>query len=220
MEGDFVNGGEELEDEEIKDAKDKGDPTLEIEENRKYSLQIERYRPLCTCEKSKDKTPYCRSVAVWLKAIYNRTKRTFDYKQAEKIYTMFLHFEASPDKAKSYQKSLDQINKDLDRTFPGKNYFKRATSGGTTGVTQLKNVLKATAGNNLEVGYVQGMNFIMGTLFFHSCEVVAFWLFDILMKEYNLRDIYSGALIGLQMHSKIIDKLVEAKYNAIWTKLV
>ena len=82
------------------------------------------YRPRCTCEKTKDKTPYCRSVAVWISGICNTTKRTFDYKQAEKVYTMFLHFEAPPDKAKNYKKSLDQINKDLERLFPGKSTLK------------------------------------------------------------------------------------------------
>jgi hypothetical protein len=39
-------------------------------------------------------------------------------------------------------------------------------------------------------GYVQGMNFIAGSLLYHASEEIAFWLFVSLVEDYELRDIY------------------------------
>jgi hypothetical protein len=40
-------------------------------------------------------------------------------------------------------------------------------------------------------GYVQGMNFIVGFLLYHSEEYIAFWLFVSLIEDYELRENYS-----------------------------
>lgn len=40
------------------------------------------------------------------------------------------------------------------------------------------------------IGYVQGMNFIVGSLLVHCAEDIAFWLFVSLIEDYQLRDIY------------------------------
>jgi len=201
---------EELDEKEIQDAENEGDASIETEELRK---------PRCKCKKLKDK-PYCASCENWINAISHFTGVTFNYKVAEAIYFQYLKGEAISSISKEdYAKSLEQIEKDLERTFPGQKDFKRSMAG-TTGITQLKNLLKSTSRRNSQIGYVQGMNFIMGVVFFHSCEVVAFWLFDTLMHSYGLEKLYSPNLSGLHLHGKVLDGLIECQYPKIWLKLV
>lgn len=45
------------------------------------------------------------------------------------------------------------------------------------------------------------MNFIVGSLLFHTSEVMAFWLFVSLLEDCELRDIYLPKLPGLYKHS-------------------
>ena len=42
---------------------------------------------------------------------------------------------------------------------------------------------------DVQVGYVQGMNFLAGALLFHSDEYVAFWNYVTLYERLELRDI-------------------------------
>lgn len=41
-----------------------------------------------------------------------------------------------------------------------------------------------------QVGYVQGMNFIVGALLYHCSEEIAFWIFVSLVEDYDMREIY------------------------------
>ncbi len=45
------------------------------------------------------------------------------------------------------------------------------------------------------------MNFIVGSLLFHTNEVMAFWLFVSLIEDCEMRDIYVHGLPGLFKHS-------------------
>ena len=75
----------------------------------------------------------------------------------------------------------------------------------------MKRVLLAFSNYDKQVGklkytltsldYVQGMNFIVGSLIFHSSEVMAFWLFIALLEECEVIDIYLKGLPGLYKHS-------------------
>jgi hypothetical protein len=51
------------------------------------------------------------------------------------------------------------------------------------------------------IGYVQGMNFIVGSFLLHCSEEIAFWLFISLIEDYEMRDIYQTRLPGLYKHS-------------------
>ena len=58
----------------------------------------------------------------------------------------------------------------------------------------------------LILGYVQGMNFIVGFLLYHSDEYISFWLFVSLMEDYELRENYSaGQQIIYQRITRIGD---------------
>ena len=215
FESEFV----QFDEEEIKDIQEKGDATIETVDIRKYTLNHSTFiRPRCKCAKKKG-SPYCSSVEHWLRNIAKRTGIKFNYAEAEALYVSCLDSKLTKEEDTVYAKCVDQITKDLDRTFPGQKHFKR-TIAGTTGITQLKNLLRAMSKRNPNIGYVQGMNFVMGALFFHSSEAVAFWLFDILMRKYGMSTVYEAGLIGLHLHGKIIDMIIEAKYPAIWEKMV
>lgn len=155
----------------------------------------------------------------WIKAIQRKYRVPFEYFEVRKMYLTYLQ-EASTKLAKSeYEKEVAQIQKDLYRTFPNHKAF-RQTIEGTTDITQLKNILRATVKHNPGIGYVQGMNYIAGSLFHHTCEPVAFWLFDTLVHHYGLSKSYSHTLSGLRLHAKVLDLLVQAKFPEVWDKMV
>jgi hypothetical protein len=51
------------------------------------------------------------------------------------------------------------------------------------------------------------MNFIAGSLFYHTSEVSCFWLLIALMDNFDLREIFKQGLPGVNNHEKIIDAL-------------
>jgi len=110
-----------------------------------------------------------------------------------------------------------QIERDLFRTFPRHPLFaSRVEHDGTPdeisiegkGIQKLKRVLIAFANYEIHVDYVQGMNFIVGSLLLHASETMAFWLFVTLIEDCALRDIFTPKLPGLYKHSQIIDRLI------------
>jgi Rab-GTPase-TBC domain len=72
-------------------------------------------------------------------------------------------------------------------------------------------VLTTYAKYSSQVGYVQGMNFICGSLLYHCKEEAAFWLFIMLMEDYDLEEVYSKGLPGLYKHSIMIEKLLSTQ---------
>ena len=52
------------------------------------------------------------------------------------------------------------------------------------------------------------MNFIAAILLLHSDAVIAFGLFEILLDEYDLKEVYSGELTGFYKHCKILGALI------------
>ena len=93
--------------------------------------------------------------------------------------------------------SEDQIEKDISRTFPHSEIFMNKTGEGQK---SLGRVLLAFSKYDSAIGYVQGMNFIVGSLLMHCSEEVTFWLFVSLIEDYEMRDIYMPSLPGLTKH--------------------
>ena len=96
--------------------------------------------------------------------------------------------------------SLKQIQLDLPRTFPDEPYF----SQNSPGREAMRRILIAYCKYDNNLGYAQGMNFIVGSLLWHASEVDAFWLFVALMEDFEMRDIYLPNLPGLYKHCQII----------------
>ena len=75
------------------------------------------------------------------------------------------------------------ISKDLDRTFPQLRHFAK----GNLGQDQLERLLTAISIYYKKLGYVQGMNFIVGTvLLSFQSEEDAFWMVISMLVNFKL----------------------------------
>ena len=52
------------------------------------------------------------------------------------------------------------------------------------------------------------MNFIAASLLIHSDEIMTFYLFETLLNDYKLKEVYLGNLEGVEKHFKIIDAII------------
>ena len=78
---------------------------------------------------------------------------------------------------------LMQIERDLHRTYPEQKIFQ---DKGGIGQQALNNILCAYANYDPEVGYCQGMGFIVGCLLIQiRHEELSFWAFVQIMNEFN-----------------------------------
>ncbi|KAL2911891.1 GTPase-activating protein [Polyrhizophydium stewartii] len=104
------------------------------------------------------------------------------------------------------------IQRDLARTFPSHEYFKDANGPGQT---SLFNILRAYSIYDQEIGYCQGMGFVVGPLLLNMPEEQAFCLCVRLMNDYGFRDLFSPKMIGLQLRNFQFDKLIEEQFPAV-----
>ncbi|GAA6024180.1 hypothetical protein JCM10207_005596 [Rhodosporidiobolus poonsookiae] len=98
------------------------------------------------------------------------------------------------------------IARDLSRTFPKHEYFAEA---GGVGQGNLFNVVKAYSLYDDEVGYTQGLQFIVGPLLLNMPDEEAFCVLVRLMSAYDLRSHYTPNMPGLQLRLFQFDRLVE-----------
>ncbi|KAI8996990.1 rab-GTPase-TBC domain-containing protein [Pilobolus umbonatus] len=103
----------------------------------------------------------------------------------------------------SYDK---MIQRDLARTFPGHMYFKEKDGQGQEG---LYNVVRAFSIHDPDVGYCQGLAFIVGPLLLNMPDEDAFCLLVQLMNKYGLRGHFTPEMDGLQLHLHQFDALVQ-----------
>ncbi|KAJ1792093.1 GTPase-activating protein, partial [Coemansia sp. RSA 2399] len=89
-----------------------------------------------------------------------------------------------------------QIRHDLARTFPKLEYFKDTDGAGQEG---LYNVLRAYALFDAEVGYCQGLSFIVGPLLLNMPDEEAFGVLVRLMYRYGLRGHFLPSMDDLQL---------------------
>ena len=103
----------------------------------------------------------------------NLLKELLDYKISSKIYSNILSLaKKAESKDNKYKKVLEEINRDIHRTF----YTDKFKKG--NGKSILINVLSALAFIRPEIGYCQGMNFIAGALIeLIDEEEKIFWIF-------------------------------------------
>ncbi|KDQ21745.1 hypothetical protein BOTBODRAFT_26172 [Botryobasidium botryosum FD-172 SS1] len=98
------------------------------------------------------------------------------------------------------------IHRDLGRTFPHHAFF---SDGQGIGQENLFNVLKAYALYDPEVGYCQGLAFIVATLLLNMPDEEAFCILIRLMYSYGLRSMFLPEMPGLQLRLFQFDRLVE-----------
>ena len=104
-------------------------------------------------------------------------------------------------KDKKFSYISEQINKDLNRTF----YTSKFKEG--NGKMMLNNILTAIAFVRPEIGYCQGMNFIVGSLInFIDNEEKCFWIFLYFIDNLDLKKLY------LQNVPEYLIKLYQLNY--------
>ncbi|CAF0767342.1 unnamed protein product [Rotaria sp. Silwood1] len=100
------------------------------------------------------------------------------------------------------------IINDLNRTFPAHEYFKEQ---GGIGQETLYKLSRAYSVRDEEVGYCQGLSFVIATLLIHMPEEQAFMLLCKLMEDerYLLREMYKANFENLQMKFYQLNCLIE-----------
>mmetsp|Transcript_9179 Transcript_9179/g.29245 ORF Transcript_9179/g.29245 Transcript_9179/m.29245 type:complete len:435 (-) Transcript_9179:32-1336(-) len=114
--------------------------------------------------------------------------------------------------------TLEQIDRDLPRTYPDVDYFSNTDIRDALG-----RVLRAVAIEYPEVGYVQGMNFIGANLLLHtgSSEDRALSLFRLLMENprYRLCHVFEPGLTNLRRLSDVLESLFRSRWPALHAHL-
>ena len=93
---------------------------------------------------------------------------------------------------------LEQVEKDLRRTDVGEN--------GTEKLGAMRRVLCAFAAFNPDVGYVQGMNFIVVALLGVFDEAASFWMLALIVDQW-LPEHFSSAMIGYHIDCRVLSTL-------------
>ena len=106
-----------------------------------------------------------------------------------------------PDK---FEIQLIQIEKDIERTMNNDPYF----GEGKEGRDHLRVLLKIIALKYTDIGYVQGMNFLVVSLLYHWSPEITLFLITVLMEDYEMWDVYREDMQGLHIRNGIIkDKI-------------
>ncbi|KAL7057041.1 hypothetical protein AAHC03_019327 [Spirometra sp. Aus1] len=99
-----------------------------------------------------------------------------------------------------------QITLDVLRTFPDHVAFNRPEA---TGVQQMQEVLQAFALHNPEVGYCQGMNFIVGNASLFLDKETTFWLLVLFVEHHFLPNYFNAGLIAAQADQNVMRELIQ-----------
>lgn len=92
---------------------------------------------------------------------------------------------------------LDQINKDITRTYSNKKYFNDIK--GKQGYEKLQRLL-ITISTIKGISYTQGMNFIAASLLWHCDEDIAFYIIKELFERLDVYGNYKADLSGILYH--------------------
>lgn len=124
------------------------------------------------------------------------------------------------------------IQKDLARTFPQHAYFK-GTAGGQESLFNVAKAYSMLVGSSLphftelilrsydqDVGYTQGLAFIVAALLLNMPEEEAFCVLIRLMYSYDLRSHFLPDMPGLQLRMYQFDRLLEELLPALHLHLV
>lgn len=117
-------------------------------------------------------------------------------------------------KEKLDEDTEETIIKDLDRTYPSCQLF---TDKYGNGQRKLFKVLSCYSLYNKEIGYVQGMSFIVALLLIYMDEESSFFMLDSVMNKYELKGIYLPGFpdlkkkfyVLLNLEKKFLPKIYE-----------
>lgn len=146
----------------------------------------------------------------WRLIIESRISRDCKYRNPEAID----YAELLEQKAQEYEHIIEL---DAPRSFPKHIRFREADGEGQTA---LRRTLKAYAVLDPEVGYCQGMSFIMAVLLMYFTEEEALWAFWCLMHQYGMREMFLTGLPKLQRSTFVLEKLIAHFFPKLTKHLV
>ena len=120
-------------------------------------------------------------------------------------------YEADPNESiatiarEGFELQQNQIEKDIDRTLNDHKYF----GNGKEGQEILRQILKILALKYTDIGYVQGMNFLVVSLLYHCSAEITLFLITILFEDYELWDVYRAEVQGLHQRNKEWKLMIE-----------
>ena len=110
------------------------------------------------------------------------------------------------------QSSKEQdILRDIKRTFPGYHYFQT-----TVGQKALYKVSKAYSNYDEEIGYAQGLLFIIGTLLLQMNEEQSFNLFVKIMSRFQFREMFKTNLDVLHLRFYQLERLIQEYFPEVY----
>ena len=114
-----------------------------------------------------------------------------------------------------------EIERDVVRTMPSHFLFSNKSPIGELNREKLQNVLFAISSAEPEIGYCQGMNFVVATLLLHlqMDEPDAFFMFLSLVRGYHFKYLYSPAVPLLPLRLFHFSRVVRAHVPSVWHHL-
>lgn len=109
-----------------------------------------------------------------------------------------------------------QIEKDIGRTLIQDPYF----GAGKEGQEHLRILLKIIALKYTDIGYVQGMNFLVVSLLYHCSPEITLFLITVLFEDYELCDVYREDMHGLHSRNAKIKDIIELKLPNLFDHFV
>ena len=141
-----------------------------------------------------------------IKSVFNYM--TIPKKKLREMYTDNLY--------NSSHKYQEQIEKDITRTFPMDDTFKK----GQSNLLKLSQILTAYSNYNANIGYAQGLNFLVGnSIFLFKKDEDVFGFIDGMINRFELVKLYGITSNDLNYRLNKISKLIQSYCPDIYTFL-
>ncbi|XP_065068724.1 uncharacterized protein LOC135694021 isoform X2 [Rhopilema esculentum] len=152
-----------------------------------------------------DGVPSGRRPELWKRLISRKVKSVKEAKGKDYYKELCRLVPSIEDTENEFDDSIEkQIRIDLLRTMPSHVDFKTLES---EGIEKLFRVLRAFLLHNPEIGYCQGMNFMVAMGLLNLSEEDAFWLLVAITEVYFNKKHYNHYLTGSQADQKVLEDL-------------
>ncbi|KAH7815412.1 Tre-2/Bub2/Cdc16 (TBC) domain-containing protein B [Monocercomonoides exilis] len=186
----------------------------EVERTRKWRVMLDNWDKWVKSNPNKIKQrcakgiPDCIRSSAWKKLV------AFDELRASPKYRN-INFYDLKDKPTEHR---EQIEKDLDRTFPD---YTDLMGGNSVERVKLLHTLVAYAVFDPELGYCQSLSYLAGCLNMYYNAEDSFWMLVFMLNEgsYGIRKFYTTNFTLLVACMYVLERLLEKKIPSVYKKL-